>query len=102
MGNLVGLAYFGIFLPLNIAFKTNLSLEKSDELFIGQQHLWSVTSIDSNRLFTPISTLGVFYIVYASMKLIAQVGGQYALKVSYSKDKELLFVKRVNNYGLVE
>lgn len=36
------------------------------------------------------------------MKVITQVGGQYAIKVSYSKDKELLFVKRINNFGLVE
>lgn len=102
MGNITALAYFGVFLPLNIAFKTNLTLDKADELFFSQQHLWSATSIDVARLFTPISTLGVFYIISATMKLIAQVGGQYALKVSYSKDKELLFVKRVNNFGQVE
>lgn len=87
LGNITALAYFGVFLPLNIAFKTNLTLEKADELFIGQQHLWNANSIDVLRLFTPISTLGVFYIIMATMKLITQVGGQYALKVSYSKDK---------------
>eukprot|EP00178_Gracilaria_changii_P022966 TRINITY_DN6879_c0_g1_i1.p1 TRINITY_DN6879_c0_g1~~TRINITY_DN6879_c0_g1_i1.p1 ORF type:complete len:117 (-),score=5.34 TRINITY_DN6879_c0_g1_i1:88-438(-) len=36
------------------------------------------------------------------MKIITQFGGQYAVKVSYSKDKELLFVKRINNYGQLE
>jgi len=36
------------------------------------------------------------------MRVITQVGGQYAVKVSYSKDKELLFVKRVNNFGTLE
>lgn len=102
LGNITALAYFGVFLPLNIAFKTNLTLEKADELFIGQHHLWNANSMDVLRLFTPISTLGVFYIIMATMKLITQVGGQYALKVSYSKDKELLFVKRVNNFGGVE
>lgn len=36
------------------------------------------------------------------MKMITLYGGQYAIKVSYSKDKELLFVKRINNYFMVE
>ena len=43
--------------------------------------------MDASRLFTPISSIGVFYIIYATMKLITQVGGQYAIKVSYSKDR---------------
>jgi threonine/homoserine/homoserine lactone efflux protein len=59
-------------------------------MFIGQQHLWNPYSIDSARLFTPISTVGVFYVVYSAMKMITQYGGQYAIKVSYSKDKVLL------------
>jgi hypothetical protein len=94
LGNITALAYFGVFLPLNLAFKTNLTLEKADELIIGQHHLWNANSIDVLRLFTPISTLGVFYIVMATMKLITQVGGQYALKVSYSKDKVFMFLFR--------
>ena len=49
--------------------------------------MWTPFGIDSLRLFTPISAVGVFYIVYATMKTITQVGGQYAIKVSYSKDK---------------
>jgi hypothetical protein len=43
--------------------------------------------LDSARLFTPISAIGVFYIIYATMRTITTFGGQYALKVSYSKDK---------------
>lgn len=102
LGNLAALAYGGVFIPLNMAFKTNLIVEKGDELFIGQQHLWNPFAIDAVRLFTPISAVGVFYVVYATMKMITQYGGQYAIKVSYSKDKELLFVKRINNYFMVE
>lgn len=30
LGNIAFLAYFALFLPLNIAFKTNLTLEKAD------------------------------------------------------------------------
>lgn len=51
------------------------------------QHLWAPLGIDSMRLFTPISMVGVFYIVYSTMRIITTVGGQYAIKVSYSKDK---------------
>lgn len=78
-----------MFIPLNIGFKTNLILDKADELFIGQQHLFTPNSMDAVRLFTPISALGVFYIIVGTMKMITQVGGQYAIKVSYSKDRVL-------------
>jgi hypothetical protein len=43
--------------------------------------------VDVARLFTPISALGVYYILYATMKAITTFSGQYAIKVSYSKDK---------------
>ena len=43
--------------------------------------------LDLVRLFTPISSLGVFYIIYATMRTITTVARQYAIKVSYSKDK---------------
>jgi hypothetical protein len=89
LGNIALLAYFGVFIPLNIGFKTNLILDKADELFIGQQHLFTPNSMDAVRLFTPISALGVFYIIVGTMKMITQVGGQYAIKVSYSKDRVL-------------
>jgi len=64
--------------------------------------LWNPYSVDVARLFTPISTLGIYYIIYATMKAITHFAGQYAIKVSYSKDRELLFVKRVNNFGMIE
>jgi len=50
--------------------------------------------MDAARLFTPISAMGVFYIIYGSMRVITQIGGQYAIKVSYSKDKVILFLFR--------
>ena len=90
LGNIALLAYGGVFLPLNMAFKTNLIVDKADELWIGQQHLWTPFGVDSARLFTPISTLGVFYIIYATMRAITQVGAQYAVKVSYSKDRVIV------------
>jgi hypothetical protein len=74
-----------------MTFKTNLVVDKADELWLGQQHLWSPLSFDVARLFTPISTIGVFYIIYATMRAITTIGGQYALKVSYSKDKVTVF-----------
>ena len=72
---------------MNLAFKTNLTLDKADELWIGQQHLWNPYAVDVTRLFTPISALGVYYITYLTMKSITTFAGQYAIKVSYSKDK---------------
>lgn len=87
LGNIALLAYFGVVVPLNMAFKTNLIVDKADELWIGQQHLWNPYGVDVARLFTPISALGVYYIIYATMKSITTFAGQYAIKVSYSKDK---------------
>lgn len=55
--------------------------------------------MDAARLFTPISAMGVFYIIYGSMRVITQIGGQYAIKVSYSKDKVLKTLFR--NYSLL-
>jgi threonine/homoserine/homoserine lactone efflux protein len=43
--------------------------------------------MDAARLFTPISAIGVYYIIYATMKIITHVSSQYAIKVSYSKDR---------------
>ena len=87
LGNIAALSYFGVFIPLNMAFKTNLVVEKADELWTGKQVFWSPFGIDAMRLFTPISTAGVFYIIYASMRTITTVGMQYAVKASFSKDK---------------
>ena len=87
VGNMAFLGYFGIFLPLNLAFKTNLVLDKADELLLGQQRFFNPTTMDAARLFTPISALGIYYIVFLTMRVIQQYGGQYAIKVSYSKDK---------------
>jgi len=56
---------------------------------LGQQILYSPLGFDSMRLFTPISAIGVYYILYATMRTITQVGMQYAVKVSYSKDRVL-------------
>lgn len=50
--------------------------------------------MDAARLFTPISAIGVFYIIYGSMRVITQIGGQYAIKVSFSKDRVLIIVFR--------
>ena len=90
LGNIALLAYGGIFIPLNMAFKTNLIVEKGDENWIGQHHLWNPFGLDALRLFTPISACGVFYIVYATMKVITQMGGQYVIKASYSKDRVII------------
>jgi hypothetical protein len=87
LGNIALLAYFGLVVPLNMAFKTNLVVDKADELFLSQQHLWTPYSVDVAHLFTPISAIGVYYIIYATMRIITTVGAQYAVKVSYSKDK---------------
>lgn len=89
LGNIAFLAYAGVFIPLNMIFKTNMITNKADELWIGQTILWNPYCMDALRLFTPISSLGVFYIIYSTMRVITQVTGQYAFKVSYSKDKVL-------------
>jgi len=56
--------------------------------------------MDASRLFTPISAAGVYYIIYITMKLITQVGGQYAIKVSYSKDRVNIYL--LSNFFLLK
>lgn len=84
-----------------MAFKTNLIVDKADELLLGQQRYFNPTTMDATRLFTPISALAIYYMTFSTMKVIQQYGAQYAIKVSYSKDKELLFVKRVDGWGML-
>lgn len=74
-------------LPLNIGFKTNLVTDMADEFLKKSLHYTSPFQVDYLKLFTPVATVGVYYVLYSVMRMITEMGAQYAVKVSYSKDR---------------
>lgn len=87
LGTVGLIGYFGVFIPLNMGYKTHLVTEKADEMVLLQQHLFSPYNIDILRLFTPISAMAIYYVIYWAMRSVHDVATQYAFKVSYSKDR---------------
>ena len=76
-----------IFVPYNMAFKTNLVTDAADELLASQYHLVTPGSIDVLRLGIPIMAGACFYTVYALVNFSNHVASEYIIKMSYSKDK---------------
>lgn len=87
IGSVALIAYFGVVLPLNIGFKTNLVTDMADEFLKKSLHYTSPFQVDYLKLFTPVATVGVYYVLYSVMRMITEMGAQYAVKVSYSKDR---------------
>lgn len=54
------------------------------------------------RLTIPIVAGASYYVVYVLVNFTNAHLSDYVVKMSYSKDKELLFVKRVDIHGLIE
>lgn len=94
-------AFGGVFVPYNLGYKTNLVTDAADELSFGLYHLCSPSLIDITRLTVPLAVGVGYYVVYALQNFINCAANDYIIKMSYSKDKELLFVKRIDVWGLV-
>ena len=77
----------GIFVPFNMAFKTNLITDAADEYIMSPYHLVSPANIDVLRLGIPISAGCIAYTVYLIMNYTNGITSQYISKMSYSKDK---------------
>lgn len=77
----------GIFVPYNMAFKTNLITDAADELLQSQYHLVTPGSIDVLRLGIPIAAGACYYVVYALVNFSNAIASEYVIKMSYSKDK---------------
>lgn len=84
-------AFGTIFVPYNMAFKTNLITDAADELIFGQYHLVTPGTFDIMRLSVPIVTGSVLYGVYALVNFTNYVASEYVVKMSYSKDKVILY-----------
>jgi hypothetical protein len=65
-----------------------------------QYHLVSPTTVDILRLCIPIGMGAIAYTVYGLLNYTNSITSQYIVKMSYSKDKELIFVKRVDLHGV--
>lgn len=97
---LTGGAYIALYVPFSLGYKTNLVTDAADELITNQYHLVSPTTVDILRLSIPIGVGAIAYTVYGLLNYTNSVTSQYVVKMSYSKDKELLFVKRIDLHGV--
>ncbi len=84
---LAGGAFFTLFVPYNLTFKTNLITDAADEMFVAPYHLVSPTKVDITHIGIPISVGAVAYVVYTLLNFMNALGSQYVVKMTYSKDK---------------
>ena len=80
-------AFGTIFVPYNLAFKTNLVTDAADELLFCQQHLVTPGIIDITRLSIPVAVGSIFYVVFIVQNFSNFVLSEYVVKMSYSKDQ---------------
>lgn len=66
-----------------------------------QYHLVSPGSIDILRLGIPIALGSAYYVVYILLNFTNMITSEYVVKMSYSKDKELVFIKKVDLHGFL-
>lgn len=85
-----------LWVPFNLAFKTNLVTDGADELLFVQYHLSSPANIDVLRIGIPVAVGSIFYAVYIMLNFTNKVTKDYVVKMSYSKDK----VKYCLNIGI--
>lgn len=61
----------------------------------------SPATIDILRVGIPVGAGAVAYSVYGIINFINAITSQYITKMSYSKDKELVFIRRVDQHGIL-
>ena len=99
---LTGGAFFALYVPFSLTFKTNLIVDAADELVFTQYHLVSPTTVDILRLSIPIGMGAIAYTVYGLMNYTNSIANQYIVKMSYSKDKVNNNLKYSNYSSLKE
>ena len=87
-------AYIALYVPFSLGFKTNLVTDAADELMSMPYHLVSPTTVDILRLSIPVGMGAIAYTVYGLMNYTNAVANQYVVKMSYSKDKVIVFDKK--------
>jgi hypothetical protein len=91
---LVAGAFFALFVPTMLVFKTNLTTDAASELILGNLHLVSPYMIDILKISLPIASGAILYTVYLLMNYINVTTSQYVIKMSYSRDKVNIFLFR--------
>ena len=85
-------AFGGLFVPYNMAFKTNLVTDAADEILQLQYHLVTPSTVDITRLSVPIVAGATYYVVYALINYTNYFLSEYVVKLSYSKDKVIYII----------
>ena len=79
--------FMSIWVPFNMAFKTNLVTDAADEYFPITYHLVSPAAMDTIHAAIPIATGASIYLTYVFVNFSNIFTNQYIVKMSYSKDK---------------
>lgn len=97
-----GAAYGVFFIPYQLVYKTHLIMPIAEEMVFTPYHYVSPFNMDTWKLSVPIIGGVIAYSVFIVLNFTNVTTSQYAVKMSYNKDKELVFVKRIDLYGAVE
>lgn len=84
-------AFIALYVPFSLGFKTNLITDAADELVFTQYHLVSPTTVDILRLSVPVGCGAIAYTVYGLLNYTNAITSQYVVKMSYSKDKVIVY-----------
>lgn len=95
-------AYGVLFVPYQLVMKTHLVTPLADEIMFFPYHYVSPFNVDTYHVAVPFITGIAGYGVFLILNLVNRITSSYVVKMSYSKDKELVFVKRVDLHGAVE
>lgn len=96
---LFGFTWAAVFVPYQLLFKTHMPLEYAFDNLFFPYYTHTFFNWDINNLHIPITAISVMYAVMIAQKFTNFAWADYVVKAQYSKDKELLFVTRVSNYG---
>lgn len=76
-----------LWVPFNMAFKTNLVTDAADEILNVPYHLVSPASFDTIHAAIPMAVGSVAYAIYIFLNFTNAITKEYIVRMSYSKDK---------------
>lgn len=93
------LSFLGVFAPYSLFYKTHASLKCAMDGYFLHYYNHTMYFWDSMQLHILFAGAGVYYLLYLSATVLQQNFRQYVVKMTYNKDKELIFVTKLTAYG---
>lgn len=93
------LAFLATFAPYQLFYKTHLTLKSGIDGFFLPYYQNTMYHWDSAHMHVLVTFAAVYYTVYMATTVIQNNLRQYPVKMTYNKDKELLFVQKLTAFG---